>query len=322
MTSSTRLNSVTLTRPIMLRLNRMFFRAMPRHPLFWRDFEALQYPSRSKPRKYKVQWANAPLFRQVIRFGTPVVALLIICPAIMVLAIPGLALFPFLVLAGGSLIGVNAALGVSSSVADEYQNGRWDVVALTPPGLVGANWALAARFLRTNQRLRQMHRLISGIFVTIVLWVIFGVGLTSLLLLDSSSLGLVREDAVALPINTLMFVGLLYVDARLSTIVGALIGMAMPTFTVSRLDASINALVMFLTTQFVTYVVIFVAAFLLPGTLLAALGVEGWFLHSLIHCTLALVVREFGLWIVWQWAAERLNTDLTELESLASPTYF
>lgn len=306
----------------MLRLNRMFFRAMPRHPLFWRDFEVSQYPGRLKPQTYKVQWANTPFFRFAIRFGTPVVALFIICPAIVVLAIPGLAFFPFLVLAGGSLIGVNAAIGVSSVVAAEYNNGRWDVVALTPAGLIGANWALATRFLRTNRRLRQLHRLISGIFIAVALWVIFGVGLTSFLLLDTTSLGVVLEDAIALPINTVMFVGLLYIDSRLSTIVGALIGMAMPTFTLSRLDASINAVMMFLVTQFVTYVVIFVMAFWLPGVLLAALRVEGWLFHSLIHCALALAVRELSLWFVWEWAALRLNTDLTELESLAHPTYF
>lgn len=324
MASSIRLNTLPITQPITLRLNYIFYRAMPRHPLFWRDFGAARYPGRAQQQGSR-RWGpaqNSLFLRQIIRLGAPVIALMIICPAIVVLAIPGLAFFPLLVFAGGTLIGVNAAFGVCNVVSAEFDNGRGDVLALTPAGLVGANWALAARFLRTNRRWRQLYRLITGIFIMVALWVIFGVGLTSLLLLDSSSLGVVLEDAMALPINTVMFVGLLYLDARQSTIIGALIGMAMPTFIRSRLDTTISAVAMFLGMQFVTYILIFFVAFWLPGVLLALFQIEGWLLHSIVHCGIALTIREFSLWLVWGWTAQRLNTDLTELESLARPTYF
>lgn len=301
-------------RTLSRRLWRVFYKSFPRHPLFWNEFGIIRQQPKEKLGLRKRTSST-------LRMLSPGLGLLILCPIVWLAAFPGFLLLILFILGGGTLAGLHAALGISTALSRQYKAGHFDVVALTPSGLIGASWALAARFLRTNRNTLRLHRLITGAYLT--LGFLFVVGLLmwfpSVIELQTD----VTEWAsgwLTGQLNGMLLVGLLYFDFLQSTLMGALIAMVAPTYANSRIDTNLAAVGLFLVVQLSVYVTIGLLALGVPATLFRALGLEGGIALSLIHCIGVLLIREVALWYVWRMVAARLNTDLSELEALVKPT--
>jgi hypothetical protein len=140
------------------------------------------------------------------------------------------------------------AVTISGTIAREREAGMFDLIALSPEGGLGASWAICTASVHRNQSLQQIQSPMS--------WLV-RLGFTLLVL---ASLGNFVEPLVPLGVDLAMgtiiplvylftLAGALYVDHMQSVAMGSLIGMLIPTYTRSRIDAGFGAFIGFLFLQ-------------------------------------------------------------------------
>ena len=287
---------------LSFRLWRTFYKSLPRHPILVIDLGGKKN-TRTK----------TPFWRQAGVLVLTVIALILIFPVALVLIVSGLFIFIVIVAAGGTAIGLNAAFGIGNSINREQTQGRYHLISVSPEGAVGLSLVLSVRHLRMNDYARRLHSSIFGFYSTAFTILTFGLIAGTIVLATQIDFDL--GAGLLLFINAYLVVGLLYVDTVQSAITGALLGIVIPTYTRSQIDTSLSVMVGFLTVQVGIYLVI-IAAFLLFG-LLPFDGFLGGLILSLLRIGSAMAIREGALHLLWNWTAERLNTDLDELIAIA-----
>ncbi len=315
-----------LNRVFSLRLAQTLLKSLPQHPLFWHSLTLYSNTAeKAKPRG--PQWRKA-----LIRLGVGI-GVLMACLSGYVLIV-GLFLLPtllvFAVLFGGTAVGTHAAVGIAGRIASEDERGRYDLLGMTPPGLIGASWALAASFLRTNWmavRLRSwlsvffgIGLLMMGLYALQVL-VIVAVSLPSLVQQFSPGYDLASELFFQLETagNLALVALFLRMDFTQSLVGGVLAGILAAALARGRVDTSLTALGLFLAVQFGSYALIVFADIIVAGRLLSAAGFAD-LLSGAIMVALALAIREAGLVALWRVVSHYLNTDSDELMEITTRT--
>jgi hypothetical protein len=210
------------------------------------------------------------------------------------------------------------AINIGSMIAHEREAGMFELVSLSADGGIGASWAICTAAIHRNQSLQQIQSPMS--------WIV-RLGFTLLLL---SSLGnfvepLVPSDAdmpmlTLIPLLYLFTLALaLYIDHMQSVAMGSLIGMLMPTYTRSRVDAGIGSLIVFLLLQVTTYVLtLFIGFSLIPSLLgsLAVSAVAASILLPILRLAIFFVIREVIVNGLWRVLVERLNIASSESQAM------
>jgi hypothetical protein len=207
------------------------------------------------------------------------------------------------------------AITVGSTIAREREAGMFELVSLSVDGGIGASWAICTAAIHRNQSLEQIQSPMS--------WIV-RLGFTLLLL---SSLGnfvepLVPRDAdmsmqTLIPLLYLFTLSAaLYMDHMQSVAMGSLIGMLMPSYTRSRVDAGIGSLIVFLLFQVITYVITLYIGFSLIPSLLRSLevaSVTASISLPILRLGVFFVIREAIIHGLWRVLVERLNIAASEI---------
>lgn len=232
--------------------------------------------------------------------------------------LPTLCIFLFmtLVLFGGTLSGWAAATRIAKTIFREQEKARYDLLLLTPPGVLGVHWAIVTRNLRDDRLLRWLRWLPSGFFIFVgflLFGLLIGIITTSFLwLLNDSVLGFSALFQVS---AGLLVLGILYADYLQSVVMGVLIGILLPTYAKTQAENSAYALASacFFSVQALYYLIFgFVGLWLTVQVIVPAL-VQGRQFIAVIVLAISLAVmfasREIVVRWLWRQAEQRLQFD-------------
>lgn len=207
------------------------------------------------------------------------------------------------------------AINISSMIARERETGMFDLVALSMTGAIGASWAIGTASIHRNQSLQQIQSPMS--------WVVrFGFTLLLLASLVNFVVPLMPSGTfigiqTVIPVLYLLTLALgLYVDHVQSVALGALVGMLIPTYTRSRIDAGVGALIGFLLLQVITYALTLLIGFVLIPGLFPVFGNEPLIAAialPLLRLLIFYAIREGIIVMVWRVLVERLNIAASEM---------
>lgn len=281
------------------RIWRMFYDSLPRHPLFWQELHPLEPETRP------------PAWWQPLRNGVLVLAGICALIAFFWIVLPFLLLLYFMLFAAALVSGTNAAIGVAGAINQEQVKRRYDLIALTPPGMFGIGWALGTRFLRKNRRTLRFTRLIRGFHLLCLLMVI-GIVLLSHFLLQGRGM---LEGTISQLLVGVFFIIALHLDFVQSGLIGALVGMLVPAYT-RRLDTNLTAPVMFIGIKLGTYLVILIGMNLV-ALLLDFVGVlDNLAIFTFSGVILVFVTHEAALYWIWRMIENRLNLEPNTLRTM------
>jgi hypothetical protein len=237
-------------------------------------------------------------------------------------------LMPFFLLLIGITYGVDCALRISTTIAKEHESNTFDVLALSPGGVWGTNWALSTSSLYRNRDFERLYSImrsaiIAGVTMTVIIGLIAFLGLAQsrpARLPQPSNLDLsfvLAEDVI----SVLALIAAIYVEYVQSTVLGSLVGLLIPTVARNRLDASLWAFGGFLLLQIMTYVFAWLIGFTILPTLFTYLQMGGWFAGAslaVLRLAAFFLVREAIIAALWRLLAGRLNAR--EIELATQPT--
>jgi hypothetical protein len=134
-----------------------------------------------------------------------------------------------------------------------------------------------------------------------------------------------RANELVLPVlvYALVLIAAFYIDDIQSIVLGSLAGMLTPLYARNRVDARLWTMGLYLLVQVMTYVSVLLIGFVFIPTLSARIAITG--IHSdialpLLGFAVFYGVREFGIALLWNHLARRLNADPSELSLDASVT--
>lgn len=226
-------------------------------------------------------------------------------------------LLPLILVALGLTYGLDCALRVSLAITRERGRATFDLLALTPPGVMGAMWALCTSALYRRHdfmRLREIVRasLVGGVWAGVV---ITGI----LLFLNSEAFTrFTQPNEVILTglANFLVILGAVRVEYIQSAVLGVLLGMAVASATANRLDGSLWAFGLYLLLQGVVYVITLALGFMLLPLVYDRLHFSGAYALmslSLLRLLIFAAAREALIGLVWRALRVRLNVTPPEL---------
>ncbi len=234
--------------------------------------------------------------------------------------IPSLLLFlmPIVLFITGIVYGLDCALRVSHAIVQEHENDTFQLLSLSPPGPLGTSWTVCTSSLYRNREFAQLHMIVkSSIMVAVVITSLLGV-----LVLIGQSSTFSRYEQPVLPTVAILanLTGLfivMYAEYVQSALLGCLIGMLIPTYVESTLDAGLYAFSVFLLIQTGVY---FLAA-LIGFTVLPILYQAAGFYGELADISLAvlrvgafILIREGIVQLVWRQLVNRLNAQPSEFD--------
>ncbi len=229
-----------------------------------------------------------------------------------------------LVLVGmGTLYGLLIAVRISGQIAEERDQGRYELLSLTPSGAWGFGWATIMSYLYRSATFSRLRR-----------WV----PIVSVLLALVAASGLLFQVFIYVRTPTyqqeftndwwelvfLFYVGTtvaaLYIDFYQSVIAGVLLAMVIPTYGRNRFETQALTVGAFLGVQIATYLTTLLVGFLILPGIYYSLGIYGW-VEEIVMIALRLgvfvLVREIIIMGLWQFAQQRLNIGEIDLLSKA-----
>jgi hypothetical protein len=217
-----------------------------------------------------------------------------------------------LMIFSGTFYGAVWALAISNSIAVERQQGMYDLLCLSPSGMIGVDWAIGTACLHRRAGFEHVNSQ-EAWSVRIILFVP---------LLVSAQLVLGRTMAATSAITVISALALLvffYVDHIQSIILGVTFGLLGPHMVDSRFDARLRALSGFLLAQLSGYLLLAATAFLLLPAVYQRIGLRGaWADFSLPFFSLLIfvIVRDRLLYRLMRMLCDRLNAAPTEVVGL------
>jgi hypothetical protein len=244
-------------------------------------------------------------------------------------ALPGL----ILLMAAGTLYGLYTAVRISGNIAQEHDQGRDELLSLTPSGALGFSWAAVTGFLHRNTTFARLHKWIPLVCVGLTLLAFAFVAFIQIGLILSTptyqgkigSLAQGGYDRTAQQLTMLIYVigvgGAFYIDFFQSVSVAVLIAMITPTYGRNRFETQALTVGGFLGVQILTYLATLLAGFIVLTSIFNELNLNGSFGEVLLlalRLGIFMLIREAFIVYLWQFAQQRLNIGAGEFESLAS----
>jgi hypothetical protein len=217
-----------------------------------------------------------------------------------------------LMIFSGTFYGAVWALAVSNSITVERQQGMYDLLCLSPSGMIGVDWAIGTACLHRRAGFEHVNSQ-EAWSVRIILFVP---------LLVSAQLVLGRSMAATSAITVISALALLaffYVDHIQSIILGVTFGLLGPHTVDNRFDSRVRALSGFLLAQLSSYLLLAATAFLLLPAVYQRVGLRGaWADFSLPFLSLLIfvAVRDWLLHHLMKMLCDKLNAAPTEVAGL------
>ncbi len=221
------------------------------------------------------------------------------------------------------------AVNISSVIAEEHQQNRYDLLSMSPCGALGVSWAMGmGRLHRTGlfKWTQLLVRLATTILlITLVFTLFFSVFIAAKndmppidQLAQEANSELARSIIYGIALNIAF-----YIDHVQSSILSSLIGIIASTSIRNHAEARMRALGGFLTAQIAVYTFSVLAVFYILPEICNTLNLTV-LATPLIFAVLGLLVfysiRETVIRITWQRLAAQLNADSAELDFLIRGT--
>jgi hypothetical protein len=242
-----------------------------------------------------------------------IIAIFLLYPRLIVMTLV-VAFFAFVVLAG-TASGWAAGTRIASLIYREKSKRRYDLLLLTPPGVLGVHWALVTRTMRDQPILRWMRWLPSAFYLMFgfsLMALLVTAILTSVLWLFTAERGLVLNNILQM-LWLLSLIALLYSDYIQSVVLGVLIGILIPTYAEAEDSAGAFALASagFFGGQLLYYLLfILLGGLLFYYVIVPVIGSQnyiGLLAVTLIYGAAMILSREWLARRLWRAAEIRLN---------------
>jgi hypothetical protein len=243
-------------------------------------------------------------------------------------ALPGL----LLLMAAGTLYGLYIAVRISGNIAEEHDQGRDELLSLTPSGAMGFSWAAVTGFLHRNTTFTRLHKWIPVICVGLTIAVAAIVVFIQISFIvntptyqgTAGSIAQGGYDRTSQQLTALIYVigvGVaFYIDFFQSVAASILIAIITPTYGRNRFETQALTVGGFLGVQILTYLSTLLVGFMMLTGVFSALDLTGWLgevLLMALRLGIFALVREALIVYLWQFAQQRLNIGAGEFESLA-----
>ncbi len=230
-------------------------------------------------------------------------------------------LIPLILPLIGITYGIDCALRVGSAIAREHENATFNLLSLSPPGPLGASWAVCASALYRDRDFERLHNIMRA--CAIIAGSIMAVITLFLLIGDAFSRDSYQASILMATLaHVLALVGAIYIDYVQSATLGTLVGMIVPTYTRTRIDTSLFSFGVFLLLQIGGYLMAFIVGFTLLPALFTRLG---WMddgsaiLLSLCRVGALFLAREILIAGLWRFLIARLHAQPSELDAVLAP---
>jgi len=290
------------------------WRALHTPPLKHPVFELITTVSPIQPRSYVNLIAPVGLSALGILFA---IGILKLPDTILPLLFnPVFGLIVGIILFTGTVYGFIWAANISQIIARIRSEGKYDLLCLSPSGKLRISWAICTGYLYRNQLFTRIHgqrtRIVQGLLTipgALILPLFIGIAAA-------------RYAYVLMLLSTVVHIITLavafYIDYIQSAVMGSLIGMNVPNYTRSELDARLLAAGGFLAFQVSTYLIAWAIGFEALSDIYLRLNIVGFAELSLpvIRLVIFYLSREvmiFALWylLTWQLQARINESDLT-----------
>jgi hypothetical protein len=217
-----------------------------------------------------------------------------------------------LMMFSGTVYGLIWSAIVSGTIAIEREYRMYDLLSLSPSGMLGISWAICTGCLHRNQTFEQVNSQ-EAWSIRIILFI-------PLVISANVLLGRAFSNPGTLTIFWLAaFLIVFYLDHVQSIILGSLLGVLAPHYSPSRFDSRLWACVGFLLIQLSTYLALVLTSAIILPTIYRAFTISGWYADiSLPVLSIAVFyfTREVIIGRLWNRVTEQLNAAPIELDLL------
>lgn len=231
--------------------------------------------------------------------------LIIFAPALL---IPGIVFL-------SAVYGLRWAVQIASSIANEREAGMYDLLVISPPGMLGIGRIVMSACLHRNESLEQTEAggtwLMRGFFTVVVM-----------LIAASISPSIIPKDAelsggliVAVYLLTMGLA--MYIDHLHSVVLAAEIGILVPVYATRRLDASAAAFILYLVIQIATFVLTLLIGFSIAPRVLEILqvsAVASAFTLPIVRLAVFAGSREVIIRYLWKVLVRETDATPSEVE--------
>lgn len=306
---------------ISIRIWQAILRPFVAHPLFQRaGVWTPPTPLNNRWERFR-QW----LIKHELKFFWGLVVLFVVAVLIfgfwqtllMVIFAPmaiALLLLPFGLLFLGNIYGLMSAFTISATIVNEKVQGRYTLIGLTPYGFEGATWAFCSLVVHANNGLRRVRlfgRVLYTMLITIVAISFINVAVLASLSDSAYLQGIWRDLLTVLVISVIL--GIEFVQ---SASVGAILGMLMPAYSMTRFENRNRTLSLFIAVQFGSYLAVALVYLFFVLPLLLLLGWTHLILLSIGFGVTFYIIRELVVIALWRMLAQSLMADLKDLDQL------
>ncbi len=252
-----------------------------------------------------------PLYQRIIRHPPFIMPWYMGCVLIL--------LSPFVLLPAivflSAVYGLRWSVQIADSIAKERENGMYDLLVVSPPGILGISRTIMSACLNRNDSLEQIEA--AGT------WFMRGILTVILMLLAASvSPSIIPAGAqiaggliIAVYLATMGLA--IYIEHLQSIVIAVEIGIWIPSYATRRLDASAAAFMAYLVIQVASFLLTLVVGFSIAPALLQALN-TGSVLSAIALPFIRLVIfvgsREFIIRKLWQAVVRETQATPSEVE--------
>ncbi|MBI1277441.1 MAG: hypothetical protein GC179_04875 [Anaerolineaceae bacterium] len=252
-----------------------------------------------------------PLYQRIITQAPYIMPWYMGCVLILfspLLLIPGIVFL-------SAVYGLRWAVQIASSIANEREAGRYDLLVISPPGTIGIGRIVMSACLHRNESLEQTETggtwLMRGFFTVVVM--LIAASLTPPIIPnDAELLGGVIVMVYLLSMGLAM-----YIDHLHSIVLAAEVGILVPTFAMRRLDASAAAFIVYLVIQIATFVLTLLVGFSIAPRVLELLQVSdvaSAFTLPILRLLIFAGSREVIVRYLWKMLVRETDATPSEVE--------
>jgi hypothetical protein len=230
---------------------------------------------------------------------------------------------PIVLFITGIVYGLDCALRVSHAIVQECEKDTFQLLSLSPPGPLGTSWTMCTSSLYRNREFAQLHMIVkSSVMVAAVITAVLG-GLV--LLGQSPTFNRYYQPMMPTVIILANLTGIfiaIYAEYVQSALVGCLVGMLIPTYVKSTMDAGLYAFSVFLLVQTSAYFLTALIDFSILPSLYQLFNFYGELADvslSVLRVGVFILVREGIVQLMWRQLVQRLNVRPSEFDYIMRP---
>lgn len=257
---------------------------MTKQPMFltWQLWNALRYPMRRHP---IFLFAQQPHLEQhqnsrtiwFLGIGAGlllfILALISLTATLVTILALGLILPALIFLFNGTVLGLNWVANLNGLLFRSYRNQRFDLMSITPYGVLGVYWLIASGIVHRNNRLKQVYRIVNWVVSLVVamlllasLMLLFGALTAGNDVMRQTQFNVLRD---VISITTLVLA--LWLDHIQSIVISISVGI-LTSRLLSQQQLQWLSPILFLIIQLISYIVIFITYILLRVIIIGLFG--------------------------------------------------